>query len=60
MMQRGRRMSRNARIQTFQQSFLDSGMLLPLHRLATGDTIDEDEFNFGVKEQLLQGFEINA
>ena len=49
---RGRRTKREDRRPGFQSSFVEAGVLLPLHRFATGLMIDEEEFNFGNQELL--------
>ncbi|GIZ46422.1 hypothetical protein CKM354_000954800 [Cercospora kikuchii] len=49
---RGRRTKREDRRPGFQSTFVEAGVLLPLHRFATGLMIDEEEFNFGNQELL--------
>ena len=50
VMRRGRRTERQGGRAGFQDSFMAAGMLLPLHRFATGVMVDEDEFNYGSAE----------
>jgi hypothetical protein len=51
VVQRGRRATRRrdepALADSFPRSFVAAGMLLPLHRFATGTDVDEEEFEVG-------------
>ncbi|USW50094.1 Putative isoprenoid synthase domain superfamily [Septoria linicola] len=50
MGRRGRRTKRDDTTSGFQNSFVDAGMLLPLHRFATGVMVDEEEFEYSKSE----------
>ncbi|KAF2216396.1 hypothetical protein CERZMDRAFT_93691 [Cercospora zeae-maydis SCOH1-5] len=51
---RGRQTKREDRPPGFHGAFVEAGVLLPLHRFATGHMVDEEEFNYA-NPRLLSG-----
>ncbi|KAM3423011.1 hypothetical protein BST61_g484 [Cercospora zeina] len=47
-----RRTKREGRRPGFHGAFVEAGVLLPLHRFATGQMVDEEEFNYGSPQLL--------